>query len=233
MKNPSMNHNCVIANLLKAGAAISFSLFLAACGEDSVTENARYNANIVADADDLPSCEKSNEGEQIFVTSETTLRVCADGKWRAATQNSDGSIDFHCATESLADSSGLKIICGGDSIGIVLNGRNGENGSDGKNGTESKNSSSSSSVKNGVDGKDGTDGKDGKDGKDGSSCTAVTLPDNIGMKILCGGDSVGVVLNGHDGEKGADGKNGSNGTFCLSGDSVFGVEAAACTSIFG
>lgn len=189
-----------------------FAFIFAACGEDSVTENTRYNANIVAEAEDLPTCEKSNEGEQIFVTSETSLRVCANGKWRAATQNSNGTIDFHCATESLADSSGLKIICGGDSIGIVLNGRNAENGSDGKNGTESKNSSSSSSVKNGVDGKDGANGKDGKDGKDGTSCTAVTLRDNSGMKILCGGDSVGVVLNGHDGEKGADGKNGTNGT---------------------
>lgn len=189
-----------------------FAFIFTACGEDSVTENTRYNANIVAEADDLPTCEKSNEGEQIFVTSETSLRVCANGKWRAATQNSNGTIDFHCETESLADSSGLKIICGGDSIGVVLNGRNGTNGADGKNGTDGKNNSSSTSAKNGVDGKDGANGKDGKDGKDGTSCTAVTLRDNSGMKILCGGDSVGVVLNGHDGEKGADGKNGTNGT---------------------
>ncbi|MBO5533257.1 MAG: fibrobacter succinogenes major paralogous domain-containing protein [Fibrobacter sp.] len=189
-----------------------FAFIFTACGEDSVTENTRYNANIVAEAEDLPTCEKSNEGEQIFVTSETSLRVCANGKWRAATQNSNGTIDFHCETESLADSSGLKIICGGDSIGVVLNGRNGVNGSDGKNGTDGKNGSGDASAKNGVDGKDGANGKDGKDGKDGTSCTAVTLRDNSGMKILCGGDSVGVVLNGHDGEKGADGKNGTNGT---------------------
>ena len=127
-----------------------FAFIFTACGEDSVTENTRYNANIVAEADDLPTCEKSNEGEQIFVTSETSLRVCANGKWRAATQNSNGTIDFHCGTESLADSSGLKIICGGDSIGVVLNGRNGTNGADGKNGTDGKNNSSSTSAKNGA-----------------------------------------------------------------------------------
>ena len=208
------NKNVTTTRLSPWSVAIGsmFAFIFAACGEDSVTENTRYNANIVAEAEDLPTCEKSNEGEQIFVTSETSLRVCANGKWRAATQNSNGTIDFHCETESLADSSGLKIICGGDSIGVVLNGCNGTNGADGKNGTDGKNSSSSTSAKNGVDGKDGANGKDGKDGKDGTSCTAVTLRDNSGMKILCGGDSVGVVLNGHDGEKGADGKNGTNGT---------------------
>lgn len=33
--------------------------------------------------------------------------------------------NFSCKTESLLDSSGIKIICGGDSIGVVFNGTNG------------------------------------------------------------------------------------------------------------
>ena len=51
--------------------------------------------------------------------------------------------DMSCTTEPLADSSGLKIVCNGDSIGVVLNG---------------------------AKGKDGI-GKDGSDGKDGAGCS--------------------------------------------------------------
>ena len=86
--------------------------------------------------------------------------------------------------------------------------------------------------KDGADGKDGSDGKDGKDGKpgaqgepgekgdkgdkgdkgeDGASCTAEALADSSGYKIICGGDSVGVVLNGEKGEKGDKGDKGDKG----------------------
>ncbi len=64
---------------------------------------------------------------------------------------------------------------------------------------------------NGADGTDGKDGSDGKDGTDGESCEAVALKDGSGYKILCGEDSIGVVLNGIDGEKGDDGAAGSTG----------------------
>ena len=51
----------------------------------------------------------------IDADSPLSVVIKVDGKWRSATQNSSGSIDFHCTTKPLADSSGLKIICGGDS----------------------------------------------------------------------------------------------------------------------
>lgn len=81
---------------------------------------------------------------------------------------------------------------------------------------------------NGKDGKDGADGKDGKDGekgdkgdqgkqgekgdagKAGTSCTVEQLPDSSGFKVLCGGDSVGVVLNGEKGEQGDPGEDGKS-----------------------
>ena len=71
--------------------------------------------------------------------------------------------------------------------------------------------------KDGADGKDGKDGADGKNGKDGkngtsesSSCTAKALKNGKGYKIVCGGDSVGVVLNGEDGAKGDTGVAGTS-----------------------
>ena len=61
----------------------------------------------------------------------------------------------------------------------------------------------------GKDGKNGTNGTNGKNGSDGASCTAVEIDD--GYKIVCGDDSVGVVLNGINGENGEKGKNGDKG----------------------
>ena len=61
-----------------------------------------------------------------------------------------------CTTKELKDKSGVKIICGGDSIGVVLNGKDGADGKDGKNGTDDKN---------------GTNGTDGKDGDDSTGCS--------------------------------------------------------------
>ena len=75
-------------------------------------------------------------------------------------------------------------------------------------------------VENGSDGSDGKAGKDGKngnDGKDGSSCTVKAIKG--GYKVLCGGDSVGVLMNGAKGDSGAQGIQGEAGesAFELSG----------------
>ena len=129
--------------LLLTGSVLAI---LTACGDDMVTENTRFNVFVVAGVEELPACEKSNEGEQVFVTSKASLQVCANSKWHSITQDANESIDFHCSTEPLTDGSGLKIICGGDSIGFLLNGH------------DSVNDSSSINVKNGIDGKDSADG---------------------------------------------------------------------------
>ena len=46
----------------------------------------------------------------------------------------------------------------------------------------------------------GDNGGKGEPGEKGSSCMAEVLADSSGFKIVCGDDSVGVVLNGADGE---------------------------------
>ena len=125
-----------------AGLALSFGLL--ACGD--TVENTTINQmgmEVVDSEDDLPKCSDENEGDVAFVKDEDASRVCVAGDWKPVSSN--GSGDFSCKTVELKDGSGLKIICNGDSIGVVLN------GSDGK---------------AGKDGKDGADGEDGEDGKD-------------------------------------------------------------------
>ena len=125
-----------------AGASLTLGLF--ACGD--TVENTTINQmgmEVVDSEDDLPECGKENEGELAFVKDEDASRVCVGGDWKPVSSN--GSGDFSCKTVELKDGSGLKIVCNGDSIGVVLN------GSDGK---------------AGKDGKDGADGEDGEDGKD-------------------------------------------------------------------
>ena len=99
--------------------AVAF--LLAACGDD--IENNTINQmgmDIVTDEDDLPECTEKNEGEQALVKGETSVRVCVDGEWVAMKD------DFSCKTVELKDKSGYKIVCNGDSIGVVLNGTDGK-----------------------------------------------------------------------------------------------------------
>ena len=194
-------------NKAKVFAVLSAILALWGCGEDSSTINAS---------------QQNNAGVKDTVYVKDGL---------------SGYGGTSCTVVSLDDGSGYKIICGQDSVGVLLNGRDGRDGRDGTDGTNGLDG------KDGVDGRDGTscsvepladdagykvvcgtdsigvllhgtnglDGKDGKNGEDGTSCSTVSLSDNSGMKILCGGDSVGVVLNGHDGKNGFDGKDGTDG----------------------
>ena len=174
---------------VKSLAILGLATMFTACGDDTldnISSRTQDGIQIVSEEGDLPDCKKDNDGELMFIRSEVSLRICSDKKWRAVTQDRDGKMNFTCSTKPLADSSGLKIICGGDSIGVVLNGINGTNGKNGE------------SVR----------GTNGKNGENGTSCTAVSLADSTGMKIICGQDSMGVVYNGFNGT------NGSNGESC-------------------
>ena len=129
----------------------------AACGE-STTENitqqiTQTGMDVVESVKDLPKCENDNEGEIAWVKGENSSRVCVDGKWFATkdtlvvaggkdtvviagdTVYMDGG-DISCTTKELADGSGLKIICNGDSIGVVLNGVAGKDGAPGEQGLQ-------------------------------------------------------------------------------------------------
>ncbi len=108
------------------------AMFFVACGDETTQIN-QTGLEVADSVDDLSKCTKDREGEQAFVKDENAARICIDGDWVPMVG------DYSCKTVELKDGSGLKIVCNGDSIGVVLNGS---------------------------DGKDGKSGKDGKDGED-------------------------------------------------------------------
>ncbi|WP_295096669.1 fibrobacter succinogenes major paralogous domain-containing protein [uncultured Fibrobacter sp.] len=114
---------------MKKHVIASIALLLAACGDD-VTQINQTGLEVVETAADLPKCSSKNKGEQVLVTEEAIIRVCVDGEWFAT--KSGIADDLSCTTKELKDGSGLKIICNGDSIGVVLNGEKGDSGKDGK-----------------------------------------------------------------------------------------------------
>ena len=114
---------------MKKHVIASIALLLAACGDD-VTQINQTGLEVVETAADLPKCSSKNKGEQVLVTEEAIIRVCVDGEWFAT--KSGTADDLSCTTKELKDGSGLKIICNGDSIGVVLNGEKGDSGKDGK-----------------------------------------------------------------------------------------------------
>ena len=182
-------------------------LLLAACSDDSATEKivevAGSSMEVVADVSMLPPCTASNDGEMVWVKNETTPRMCSDGKWYAV---AEGSVAATCHSEALANGSGIKVVCGGDSIGVLLNGVDGQDGAQGKQGekgsagdvgkagTDGSSGNAGSDGKDGVDGKDGEDGAPGADGKDGKN-----------------GEDGAPGINGKNGQ---DGRNGQDGTGC-------------------
>ena len=162
-----------------------------ACGDEITEVNQIVGMQLVEEGDALPKCTTENEGALVYSVDSAAAYYCVNRKWT-----------------TMKGKDGKDGVDGKDG----KNGVDGKNGKDGKNGVDGKNGENG---KDGNDGKNGTNGENGKDGKDGKSCTVVAI-DN-GYKIVCGEDSVGVLLNGEDGQDGAKGDTGvagSNGKNC-------------------
>lgn len=185
---------------LKTVLAVAVAFIFVGCGEETTRIN-QLGVDSYASADDLPECKKDNQGELAWIKGETSVRICSDGKWFATlVADSTKDIEYSCSSEELADSSGIKIICNGDSIGVVLNGIDGTDGKDGEKGDKGdagnkgeKGDAGDQGVSgidgidgdDGSDGSDGSDGKDGKDGKDGVGCKVSGQTDTT-VSITCG-----------------------------------------------
>ena len=117
------------STLCCAVAVGSMAILLAACGD--TIEN-QMGMDVVDSVAGLPKCSGGNEGELAFVTDAGTTYICVDGDW-VPSVSGEGA-EFSCKTVELKDKSGLKIVCNGDSIGVVLNGEKGESGKDGNDG---------------------------------------------------------------------------------------------------
>ena len=124
-----------------AAAAIA-GLLLIACGDETAETPLQSGQNyieIVADESALPECSGDNEGEQVLVKGENVARTCVDGEWTAALAVGRDTVylkdkDVSCYTVELIDKQGVKIICDGDSVGMLLNGSAGAQGDKGEDG---------------------------------------------------------------------------------------------------
>ena len=112
----------------------------------------------------------------------------------------NGADGASCEVKSLKDESGYKILCGGDSVGVLLNGKTGATGKQGITGAT------------GAKGDTGKTGPQGEKGEKGVGCSVAALADNSGYDVYCGSDKVGTIKNGTNGTNGADGASCSLST---------------------
>ena len=173
-----------------------------ACGDEITEVTQIVGMQVVEEGDALPKCTKDNEGALVYSMDSAAAYYCVNRKWT-----------------TMKGKDGKDGVDGKDG----KNGVDGKNGKDGKNGVDGKNGENG---KDGNDGKNGKNGENGKDGSDGKSCTVVAI-DN-GYKIVCGEDSVGVVLNGENGQDGAKGDSGVAGTSCSAEKVIDGIKIT-CT----
>ena len=114
------------------------------------------------------------------------LIACTGEDGKDGINGTNGLNGTSCEVKSLKDDSGYKVLCGGDSVGVLLNGKTGATGKQGITGAT------------GAKGATGKTGATGATGKDGASCTVEAITD--GYNVLCGGKQVGVLKNGVAGE---------------------------------
>ena len=168
---------------------IPAALLTIACGDD-VTKVTKIEETsgleVVASADSLGKCTAEISGEMKFATKENAVYVCADSAWKNVSETEKTT----CSAEALSDSSGFKIVCDGDSVGVVKNGANGKTGAKGDAG------------KNGASG-EGCKLVDGPVLEAGSSLVQTSF-------VICGSDTL-TLSDGRPGE-GCDISDGGDGT---------------------
>ena len=182
----------------------SVAFLLSACGENTTTEKivevASSGVEVVTDVSLLPPCSATNEGELVWVKNEATPRMCSGGLWYAV---AEGSVTATCSTEPLPDGSGVKILCGGDSIGVVLNGAKGEPGEKGDKGdtgaqgvagktgatgAQGEKGDKGDTGATGAQGEKGDTGAIGATGATGAGCSMETI-DELSVRVTCGTES--------------------------------------------
>lgn len=111
----------------KYGILVAFFMMTAfwACSDEVVSQKTERgttgDADFVSGIDDLPDCEEENDGAMFWVSSENVFRVCRDEQWFAV-KSAVESEKIRCKTEKMKDESGLKVVCDGDSVGVLQNG---------------------------------------------------------------------------------------------------------------
>ena len=118
------------------GALLGFALLaLASCGDetnDTKVTNETTCMEVAASADSLGTCDSASVGKMMFASDENAVYICADSGWTPLSEKAadgkdgaDGLDGASCTLKTLSAGDGYKVICGGDSVGVIYKG-NGE-----------------------------------------------------------------------------------------------------------
>ena len=147
---------------------------------------------------DVTEVTEINEVGMKVIEKGEALPSCSSDNEGAMVYAVDSAAAYFCVNRKWTSMKGEK-------------GDQGEPGKDGKQGKQGEQGDKGDKGDPGEQGEQGEKGDQGEKGEDGSSCTAELLSDSSGYKVVCNGDSIGVVLNGADGEKGDKGDQGEQG----------------------
>jgi uncharacterized protein (TIGR02145 family) len=128
-----------MCGIMKVIAIFLFLLLLAACSNGTseiVSQSVSDNVEIVSEESDLPECNEDDEGEQVMVKGESYARTCVGGEWTKIIKYAKDTASvkkdsLSCHTEELASKRGVKVVCYGDSVGVLLNAEAGAKGDKG------------------------------------------------------------------------------------------------------
>ncbi|WP_290956538.1 FISUMP domain-containing protein [Fibrobacter sp.] len=208
---------------LIASSAILFlcSALLFGCGDENTTEITQVvGMQVLEKGEAMPKCSADNEGAMVYSVDSAEAFYCIDKNWKsmkgekgedgekgadgeAGPAGADGKDGSSCTAKSLKNGKGYKILCGGDSVGVV---RNGKNGVDGDSGIAGENGLSAYEIAKAA-GYKGTETEwigslKGDSGAAGTSCSAEEVTG--GIKISC---TDGKSYTLRDGTDGSDGKS--------------------------
>lgn len=194
-----------LARMVAIVVVLSLTSFFIAC-EDKVTEVTKVNEvvgiQMIESGESLPECVADNAGAIVFLEDSAMVYYCSYGKW-AVFNGADGATGpkgpkgdvGEKGDDGEAGSPGEKGDKG-DTGDVGIQGEKGDCGDDGDPG------------KKGNQGDKGDIGDQGAKGETGNldistepetSCSVQALQDGSGYKVICGEDSVGVLLHGKDG----------------------------------
>lgn len=110
-----------IKHLSIAVLCAAFAINTTSCSD----ENSASNDFSIVSTLDPDDCNDKNDGTLRFVKPEATMYACSDGEWIA--MNAQDAIKYRCDYNEMKDKAGYAILCDGDTIGIIKNGKNGTN----------------------------------------------------------------------------------------------------------
>lgn len=122
-------------------------LCIFACGDNVTTEQiteisqTQQAGMIVVDSlADLPECENESNGAMAWIRNDESVLVCLDGDWKLQQDSIRDTVEVFksdtivllnetkvvsCSMVRIKDGSGAKILCDGDSVGVLMDGANG------------------------------------------------------------------------------------------------------------